>query len=101
MLLAGGVAAGSTQQQPQQPTAAAAMPATTPAAAVAAIFAVVPLLLSLSCAGEAICSAQAPLEVGTARNRLVLYRRGYWVLGTWVNEGQRCYIKQNQSNLSS
>ena len=39
------------------------MPATTPAAAVAAVFYVVLLLLSLSCAGEAISSAQAPLEV--------------------------------------
>ena len=40
-----------------------------PAAAVAAIFAVVPLLLPLSCAGEAISSAQARLEVGTVRRR--------------------------------
>ena len=67
---------GSAQQQLPQPTAAAAMPATTtttttttPAAAVvAAIFEVV-LLLSLSCAGEIVSSAQAPLEVGTARRR--------------------------------
>ena len=67
---AAGVAAGSAQQQLQQPTAAAATPATTaPVAAVAAIFAVVPLLLWLSCAGEAISSVQAPLEVGTARRR--------------------------------
>ena len=48
---------------------AAAMPATTPAAAVADILAVVSLLLSFSCAGEALSSAQAPLEVGTARRR--------------------------------
>ena len=53
----------------------------TPTAAVAVIFAVVLLLLSLSCAGEAISSAQASLEVGTARRRWVWYRRAYWVLG--------------------
>ena len=61
---AAGVAAGSAQQQLQQPNAAAALPATTPAAAVAASFDVLLLLLSLACAGEAISSAQAPLEVG-------------------------------------
>ena len=67
---AAGVAAGSAQQQLQQPTAAAAMPATTPAAAaVGASFDVVPLLLSFSCVGEAISSAKAPFEVGTARRR--------------------------------
>ena len=65
----------SAQQQLQRPTAAAAMPATTPtaaaaAAAVAAIFyGVVLLLQPLSCAGEAIPSAQEPLEVGTACRR--------------------------------
>ena len=42
------------------------MPGSTPAA-VAAIFAVVSLLLSLSCVGEAISSAQVSLELGTAR----------------------------------
>ena len=63
-------ASGSAQQKLQQPTAAAGMPGSTPAAAaVATIFDVLQLLLSPSCAGEAISSAQAPLEVGTARRR--------------------------------
>ena len=66
---AAAVAAGSALQQLQQPAAAVTMPTTTPAAAVPAIFYVVALLLSLSCSGEAISSAQAPLGVGTARRR--------------------------------
>ena len=47
------------------------MPTTIPTAGVAAIFDVVLLRLLLSCGGEGIPSAQAPLEVGTARRRYV------------------------------
>ena len=66
---AAGAAAGSAQQQLEQPTTAVAMPATTPAAVVATILDAVLLLLSFSCAGEAISYAQAPLEVSSARRR--------------------------------
>ena len=58
------MAAGSAQQQQLQQPTAAAMPATTLPGAVAAIFYAVLQLLSLSCAGEVMSSAKAPLEVG-------------------------------------
>ena len=71
-------------------TAAAAVPATTLAAAVAPIFYVVLQLLSLSCVGEVVSSAQAPLEVCV---QLALERgdTGYWVLGNWAAKGQQYY----------
>ena len=91
---AAGVAAGSAQQQQlQQPHAAAAMPATTPAAAVATIFYALLQLISLSCAGEVISSAQAPLEVDT---QLPLERgdigEGIGYIGTGQQKGSNTTV---------
>ena len=68
----------------------------TPAAAVAAIFAVVPLLLSLSCAGEAIFSAQASLKVGQVQ--LAVNRCG---IGVGVGYSATGEIKGNNTIVNN